>query len=54
MKKEKDYHAKLVIYGLGEMKQEDFNKLMKWLEEIKDELLQDEKWDKTATFKMMK
>lgn len=28
---EKDYNAKLVVYGIPEMKKREFNRLIKWL-----------------------
>ncbi len=56
-KKQKDYHAKLVIHDLPEMKKVEYQRLIKWLEKTAKNLKEenDQKiYSKTFTERLMK
>lgn len=58
MKKELDYHAKLVVYGLPNMKSVTYRRFVDWLEkqvkEFKKEATDTKIYSKRYTMRLMK
>lgn len=51
----KDFHARLVVYNISEMNEQEFNALIKWLEDQKESIIKDkDNFSKRFTARLMK